>query len=55
MTDLVLITGGAGFIGSHTVDRLLERGADVRVLDNLHPQVHPGGERRRPTSPPTRS
>jgi dTDP-L-rhamnose 4-epimerase len=43
VSERVLITGGAGFIGSHTVDRLLAAGANVRVLDNLHPQVHPGG------------
>ena len=36
----VLVTGGAGFIGSHTVDLLVERGYSVRVLDNLEPQVH---------------
>ena len=37
----VLITGGAGFIGSHTADRLLEMGYQVRVLDFLTEPVHP--------------
>jgi dTDP-L-rhamnose 4-epimerase len=36
----ILITGGAGFVGSHTADELLERGHEVRILDNLDPQVH---------------
>lgn len=39
----VLVTGGAGFIGSHTVDALVERGYDVRVLDNLQKPVHLAG------------
>jgi nucleoside-diphosphate-sugar epimerase len=39
----VLVVGSAGFIGSHTVDTLIERGYSVRVMDNLDPQVHPGG------------
>jgi dTDP-L-rhamnose 4-epimerase len=43
----VLITGGAGFIGSHLADELLAHGYQVRVLDSLDPQVH-GEARRRP-------
>jgi dTDP-L-rhamnose 4-epimerase len=46
MTKRVLITGGAGFIGSHLADELLSRGYHVRVLDNLSPQVHGDGARR---------
>jgi dTDP-L-rhamnose 4-epimerase len=41
---LVLVTGGAGFIGSHTVDRLLQLGYDVRILDNLQKPVHLKGK-----------
>src|SRR5438477_10037497 len=41
----VLVTGGAGFIGSHLADRLVVDGHEVRALDNLDPQVHAGGER----------
>src|SRR4051794_11789683 len=42
----VLITGGAGFIGSHLSDELLAHGYQVRVLDTLDPQVHGEGRRR---------
>jgi dTDP-L-rhamnose 4-epimerase len=45
MAKKILITGGAGFIGSHLADGLLERGHSVRVLDNLSPQVHPDSQR----------
>lgn len=36
----VLITGGAGFIGSHLARRLLREGCEVSVMDNFNPQVH---------------
>jgi dTDP-L-rhamnose 4-epimerase len=38
----VLVTGGAGFIGSHLTDLLVEKGYDVKVFDNLEHQVHQG-------------
>ncbi|MBX3198140.1 MAG: NAD-dependent epimerase/dehydratase family protein [Labilithrix sp.] len=45
MSKKVLITGGAGFIGSHLADELLAHGHTVRALDNLTPRVHLAGER----------
>jgi dTDP-L-rhamnose 4-epimerase len=47
MIERVLITGGAGFIGSHLADELLRQGHRVRALDCLSPQVH-GSDPRRP-------
>jgi dTDP-L-rhamnose 4-epimerase len=41
----VLVTGGAGFIGSHLADRLLAEAHDVRALDVLDSQVHSDGHR----------
>ncbi|MCD6407711.1 SDR family NAD(P)-dependent oxidoreductase [bacterium] len=39
----ILVTGGAGFIGSHLVDSLVRKKYKVIILDNLTPQVHPDG------------
>src|ERR671925_2413740 len=47
MSKGVLVTGGAGFIGSHLADELLDYGYRVRILDVLTPQVH-GPARQRP-------
>jgi dTDP-L-rhamnose 4-epimerase len=46
MQRKVLITGGAGFIGSHLADALVSSGHHVRALDVLLPQVHGSGGRR---------
>ncbi len=43
MNKQILITGGAGFVGSHLADGLLAAGHRVRILDDLTPQVHPRG------------
>lgn len=44
MAKKVLVTGGAGFVGSFIVDSLLYKGYEVSIYDNLEPQVHPSGK-----------
>jgi dTDP-L-rhamnose 4-epimerase len=48
MPERILITGGAGFVGSHLADDLAARGYQVTLFDNLEPQVHGAGASRPP-------
>jgi dTDP-L-rhamnose 4-epimerase len=48
MGKRILVTGGAGFVGSHLADELLDRGYEVRALDNLCEQVHGSNHERPP-------
>jgi dTDP-L-rhamnose 4-epimerase len=45
LSERILLTGGAGFIGSHLARHLLHQGHEVRALDRLDPEVHNGRER----------
>ena len=42
--EKILITGGAGFIGSRLWEKLFDKGYDITILDNLSPQIHANGE-----------
>ena len=46
-SEKILVTGGAGFIGSHTVDLLIKHGYQAIIIDNLEPQVH-GKQKTKP-------
>ncbi len=48
MTEKILITGGAGFIGTHVAAKLLQTGKKIRILDSLIEQVHPAGGKPNP-------
>lgn len=45
MGEKILVTGGAGFIASFIVDELVRAGHEVRIFDNLDPQVHTDGSK----------
>ena len=50
MKKRVLVTGGAGFLGSHLCERLLERGCDVLCLDNFFTGTKGNGTARAPNA-----